>query len=141
MAGLDFPPPPEPVFEPKTAVTEQPHTGFGVPQEFPLTSGSPYPVASSQGKGKSDVNTAWGLIIAGILTSVCAFCCIFPLPLALTGAGIYYASRAKKADEPGAQTALIVGIVAIVLQTVAIGAFYLVRFLAATSAFSGRGFP
>ncbi|MBS1715637.1 MAG: hypothetical protein JST30_15010 [Armatimonadetes bacterium] len=139
LTGLEFPPPPEPT--PVQTQVDSPHTGFGVPQEFPLTSGSPYPIATSQGKPKSDVNTAWGLIIGGFVSSVCAFCCIFPLPLALTGAGIYYANRAKKADEPGAQTALTVGIVAIVLQTLVIGALYAVRFFAATSAFRTGGFP
>ena len=140
MPGLDFPPPVEPV-APAAVKVDEPHTGFGVPQEFPLTSGSPYPIAASQGKPKSDVNTAWGLIIGGFVSSVCAFCCIFPVPWALTGAGIYYANRAKKADEPGAQTALTVGIVAIVLQTLVIAALYIVRFAAATSAFRGSGFP
>ncbi|MBS1724883.1 MAG: hypothetical protein JSS66_18230 [Armatimonadetes bacterium] len=102
----------------------EPRTAFGVPEEYPMASGSPYPIGATANKGKSDLNTAWGLIVGGFaLTFVIGCCCSYLtfLSLAMTGTGIYYANKAKTRGEPGAQTAVTVGIVAICLQVLLIG--------------------
>lgn len=114
-------------------------TKFEIPQEFPMGAGSPYPVESYYVKGKSDLNTAYTLIIVGFIVLFLSPCCGLAPPgaLALSGTGIYYANKAAKAGQPGADTAKIVGIVVLSLQALALLAlvgFWIMMF---TSAMTG----
>lgn len=125
------PMPPQPSLEEKQAqealASSQPvgDTNFEIPQEFPMGAGSPYPVESYYVKGKSDLNTAWALIASGFVALFLAVCCSMAGvgSLALTGTGVYYATKAAKAGEPGADTAKIVGIVVLCLEGLAIVAY------------------
>lgn len=132
--------PPVPEWKPFQPENQpQPGQEFEVPNEFPLSSGSPYPVQSYYSKGKSDLSTAWGLIVGGFVMLFFSVCCylIFPASFALTGVGIYYAGRAKRGNEPGAQAAYITGIVFLCIEVLVVVAG--IVFLAAMMGFGGRG--
>jgi len=95
-------------------------TNFEIPQEYPLSSGSPYPVESYYTKGKSDLSTAWALATSGLVgTFVLPCCCSFfgvPISMVLTGLGIYYADRALKSGDLTAKSAKTYAIVIIIVQ-------------------------
>ena len=92
---------------------------FQIPQEFPMSSGSPYPVQSYYTKGKSDTGTAWGLIIAGFVATFLIPCCwyfLLPGSMGMVGAGIYFANKAKKNGDNNGQAAFVTGIICLCFQ-------------------------
>lgn len=111
----------------QAVVSDQPvgDTNFEIPQEYPMASGSPYPVESYYKKGKNELSTAWGLIAGGFIIFFIPCCMVFTMGgMAMVGVGIYNADKAMKAGEPGAGTARTVGIVALVLQICMILAYF-----------------
>ena len=100
-------------------------THFEIPQEFPMSSGSPYPVESYYKKGKNELSTAWALIAGGFAIFFIPCCGIFTFGgIAMVSVGIYNADKAMKAGEEGAKTARTVGIIALILQVCMIVAYF-----------------
>lgn len=114
-------------------------THFEIPQEFPTSSSSPYPVESYYKKGKSDLSTAWTLICVGFVLFLLPCCTLFTLGgISMVGVGIYYADKALKTGEDGAKTAKTVGIVALVIQILLIMAYFAFLFFAFAGGMGGR---
>lgn len=115
-------------------------SNFEIPQEF-ATSSSPYPVESYYKPGKSELSTAWSLIIGGFFLPVIGICCSFAALAgpALVGTGIYYADKAIKGGEEGGRAAKITGIVILCLQILVFLAYIVFIAVVMASSFSGSG--
>ena len=106
------------------SVEQIPAQQFEIPEELPLTTGSPYPAQSYYDKRKSDLSTAWGLIFGGFALLFVSICCTYAFPgsFALTGIGIHYANKAKKSGDPGGQAAFVTGIVVLCVEVLVVAA-------------------
>jgi hypothetical protein len=123
-------------------------TQFEIPQEYPLTSGSPYPVESYYTRGSNRVSNLWGFTIGGLVCTTLGTCCCamvaIPTGIALTSIGIYQADRALKSGEPNARGPKTFGIVALVIEVlfvIAYAVFYIMMFASFYPGRGGRQFP